>query len=235
MAEPRVGIAGIFGDQPFVIGPGPGPSGWAELKLDSCAIQSGVAGEIAGCIRGDHGFVVPDRRRKIAQPLRNPSQLEREQVRVEAVGPCPHPVEIEQRTFPGSLAGPGELRPVQERPGRFGPQRDRCVIMGHGLPRITVEGVVVGQCKLVPELIGPQADRTLEPCQRLFGPALEHGEQAPFKAGPRARFGRRPRACVLQARARRPSYRALRAYHGPFGSANDSARSQTAAARRACS
>ena len=64
--------------------------------------------------------------------------------------------------------------------------------MSHRLPRITVEGVVVGQRELVPELIGPQADRTLEPCDCLIGPAVEQGEQAPFKAGPRIRFGRRP-------------------------------------------
>ena len=53
-----------------------------------------MAGEIAAGIRGDHGFVVLERRRKIAQPLGDPSQLEREQIRVEAVGPCSHQVEI---------------------------------------------------------------------------------------------------------------------------------------------
>ena len=77
--------------------------------------------------------------------------------------------------------------------------------MSHGLARITVEGMVVGQCKLVPELIGPKADRALEPSQRLFGPALEHGKQAPFKAGPRAQI--RPKArgirCATESHARR--------------------------------
>ena len=44
MAEPRRRIVGIFAEQPFVIGPRPGPSGWPELDVDSSRDSAGRGG-----------------------------------------------------------------------------------------------------------------------------------------------------------------------------------------------